>query len=102
MKKIVSWIKAQFKSEDRSTYEWEEIGSKMPIHGGDNVSNVPKWVLKAYSKTDVHHDGVVCRFNGNTYQYKVVESGQGGGYATFYRRLKFGKKPKFDSGKSET
>ena len=67
---------------------WEVIGSEAPFIGSERTENVPEWVLRTYSRCHVHHDGVVYRFQGNHYQYKVVESGQGGGYHTFYRRLR--------------
>jgi hypothetical protein len=77
--KILDWLKEQFAKEDRTIYEWQYLKD----------DEVPNWVKKAYIKKDVHHDGLVYRFNGKTFQYKVVESGHGGTTSIFYRRMKW-------------
>ena len=65
---------------------WEKIGSTGPFQGGGDVTNVPAWVLAAYDSVNVHHHGLIYHFNGRHFRYRIVESGQGGGYATIYRK----------------
>ena len=79
------WGRKQPVARKRNEYNWELIGS-LSYDVKSEHFNVPSWVLKAYNKTRVHHDGVVYRFNGKQYQYKVEESGQGACFNTFYRR----------------
>jgi hypothetical protein len=96
--KVFSWLQEQFKKDDKlvffSEHEWECIEDH----------KVPRWLLRAYNNIDTHHDGLIYRFNGKHYQYKVVESGQGGAVYIFYRRLKWNRilHSKSDSGKSKT
>jgi|GEM_PF-4813744 hypothetical protein len=84
--KIIGRKKEQSAKEDNSNNEWEWIGSQGI--GGKNTGKVPNWVLKAYKKFDAHADGLVHRFDGKGYQYKVEERGPGGIEHIFYRRLK--------------
>jgi hypothetical protein len=85
---LLSWLHIEQHKPQIDKYDWEVIGSESPVVGSEHTENVPSWVLRAYEKCHIHHDGVAYNFNGKHYQYKVVESGQGGGYHTFYRRLR--------------
>jgi hypothetical protein len=67
---------------------WEIIGSCGPVAELNDTDNVPKWIRDAYSKKRIHHENMLYIFTGKHYLYKVSESGQGGGYRTFYRKLK--------------
>jgi len=85
---IEQWRQYKVRYALEMSDRWESIGHETPFYGGGDTGNVPKWVLHAYKKCHIHHTGIAYYFKGGHYQYKIVESGQGGGDHIFYRRLR--------------
>lgn len=79
----MSWgkaIKDWWFSKDSN---WELVGQGDPLG-----SYGPKWVLEAFRKVNRQQPDLVYRFTGESFFYKVVTGGQGGGYYAIYRKPK--------------